>query len=634
MRFKGVPYRGGCSLWAFCFLLMLSCSVEERDSSFEVRNFEALTQGTDGGKKLQKLSVDLSSGPERGFVIPSSAQRKGGRFHFQFEVKDPDPEAPLYYKIFYRNKSYSFPLSKGGRYNPLAGENFYGSWQDNELSMKKMEVPDDGSYHQINGTFRIVGNPRNEEKYKGDGQNHRWKRNPRVGTYEFWILVARKKGVVPNYIRNIGLKGPDTNFRDPAYYCFKGKGKDASGVKSLKANTLLKAKAELDPMDGIYVSDRKSPNPNDSSHFCETCGRKEHLEKEADFAQFEHHVSGEEVFQNIPLIHDPAEKKLTPRHYDHYRSFTSQAERVKVSPTVASASCQTVKVDEDRGGILLKNPPSKPGERRKEQVGIISRLGISYGTFRVKADLTELLNEHGVWNGLTNAVWLAAQSSKPWNERRPCGGEKGYQASYYGGKDDERVEQVSYSEIDFEIIKTQKRCPANRYPPVTPTPLPDQKDRNAWDVTSEDPGDERMITVACTNWDMACDGPEDFDVGCHQLRYRDRSFSSHRWSKAYRAVTQMEKAPHDSLFGRDHYFFEIRWKPKSIEWRIGPEPDRMRTVAYMDESMTSIPGNQMNLLITQEYHKTEWWPGAIFEQKNVPFSAKAFEGVVQDVTIE
>jgi hypothetical protein len=60
----------------------------------------------------------------------------------------------------------------------------------------------------------------------------------------------------------------------------------------------------------------------------------------------------------------------------------------------------------------------------------------------------------------------------------------------------------------------------------------------------------------------------------------------------------------------------------------------MRVVGYMDENVTSIPNNQMLLIVTQEYHNTKWWIGSAYSQDNIPFPKVDYEGEIYELTIE
>jgi len=115
---------------------------------------------------------------------------------------------------------------------------------------------------------------------------------------------------------------------------------------------------------------------------------------------------------------------------------------------------------------MIRNPGCEYGKWSKENVGVKSRHGFTYGKWTVKAKLTELLNRNNLWNGLTNAIWLITQGQADWNLRRDCNKE-GYMANYYGGSNDKRVKNIGYSEIDFEILKTVPYCPSYLLPPAT-----------------------------------------------------------------------------------------------------------------------------------------------------------------------
>ncbi|MBL0050920.1 MAG: hypothetical protein IPP29_05020 [Bacteroidetes bacterium] len=64
------------------------------------------------------------------------------------------------------------------------------------------------------------------------------------------------------------------------------------------------------------------------------------------------------------------------------------------------------------------------------------------------------------------------------------------------------------------------------------------------------------ITVACTNWDMAC-RTENYGDGCKSITYNGQEFLSHRWQKNYRHSKKAIKAM--TNFWLAICYFEIDW---------------------------------------------------------------------------
>jgi len=235
-------------------------------------------------------SLDYSNAYINGFVIPSMIKDKVDSFHISFNAKNFKGEQ-LYYKIYYQNESYMFPVSIDSSENNLASENFYGSWENitkEFLSVKNVKD------NIINTSFRITGNPRNEPQFYGKNQhiqktskeevekkskeiknnvkwfnsikqkaaenkinveeqlmldakwildnpkeneliNNKWQRNPRVGSYSLLIVVTNEKGLnsIPDYIRNVSLLNEKKSYSNPYYFFLYGKGKSNPNIQFL-----------------------------------------------------------------------------------------------------------------------------------------------------------------------------------------------------------------------------------------------------------------------------------------------------------------------------------------------------------------------------------------------------------------
>ena len=73
--------------------------------------------------------------------------------------------------------------------------------------------------------------------------------------------------------------------------------------------------------------------------------------------------------------------------------------------------------------------------------------------------------------------------------------------------------------------------------------------------------------------------------------------------------------------------------PDHIVWRIGPDKQHLRVVAYMDSTVTAVPDNQMILVVSQEFHDSEWWVPAPYDQRNVPYPKNPLTGKILSVEI-
>jgi len=612
-------------------------SAELGNGLFTIQEFHPMT-----GKDLhQPMYLDYTGAIENGFVIPSQAQ--GGWFYLSFSMRNNgNVPASFLYKIYYQNESYKFPErdpSDTSRQHPDAWENFYGSWEDTGRTFAQTElIPPDGKFHTVRDSFRIVGNPRNEERYFSGGKNDRWKRNPRVGTYGFMLVVTTPEnlasGIIPEAVASIG-KPHLNSFLNPFYFFRYGAGKSIPNTLVMESPDSLRVVARPDMGGGIYINpfyfSREVANKNATN----LCSQDSAFYRSAPFEQFIHYIDPTTRMDQIPVIADVLKDNYSLRDYNWNKRFYRKEELISATAATAVRPCETVLSDPVNNKIVIRNPKSEFGKWQKQNVGVITRHGMTYGKWTVKAKLTEMLNASNLWNGITNAIWLITMDEGPWNYRRICN-KGGYMSSYYGGQEDKRIPQTGYSEIDFEILKTVPYCPSWVLPPAYHYGIDDQYDLLSWDVPmpEEVMADDPNIMVSCTNWDMACWQPENFRDGCSPVKYDGKTLWAHRWDKNYRALTQKVPEPDDELFGSDYYYFQIDWQPDRIIWRIGPSKDKLRVVGYMDYTVTSIPNNQMKLIITQEFHNTRWWIGSAYAQENIPFPASDIVGEIYEITIE
>jgi hypothetical protein len=625
-------------------LLCLACAgtpdvPEVATDTFIIQDFTPLTNLKSG----EVLCLDYTEAIEQGFMIPTTRQARNGLFRMEFSIRNID-ETPqrFYYKIFYQNESYKFPErdpSDSLKQHPNAWENFYGSWEVVQKTFAETNViPNDGQFYEVVDSFRIVGNPRDEQRYYTAEQNTRWKRNPRVGEYGFLLVVTTgdniAKGKIPSWIQNIG-EIHDNTFVHPYFYFLYGEGRMLGNTVARLSSTRLKVVAKPDLGGGIYINPSTFDKATTEKYATDLCGQDPAFYRTAPFEQFIHYIDPATKLYNIPVIADVLKDNYSRKDYNWNQRFYRKEELIATPPVTASRPCETVRSDAVHNKIVIRNPHAEFGKWQKQNVGVITRHGMTYGKWTVKAKLTEILNCNNMWNGITNAIWLITMDEGHWNYRRDCAGE-GYMANYYGGQQDMRVKNTGYSEIDFEILKTVPYCPPWVLPPAYHYGIDDQFNLSNWNVPfpEEVIDADNQITVSCTNWDMACPQPEQYHAGCYPIRYEEQTFWAHRWDMNYRALTEKKPEADDELFGSEYYYFQIDWQPQAIIWRIGPSKDKLRVVGYMDQQVTSIPNNQMKLIITQEFHNTKWWIGSMYSQENIPFPKNDIVGEIYEVTIE
>lgn len=551
------------------------------------------------------IPINVAGGADSGWVVPSPEQAENGMLHVRFSLPNAAAGERYRYMVFYRNESYKFPESAPhGKQHPLAHENFYGGFPDgfhlSEMAGREGLTIDD--------VLSIHCDPR------GEFPKDPWARNPRMGTYSL-LIVAVPDGSLRDHppVRgalDITLR-EQGQFIEPYWFWLHGPGRAQPGVSARVVPDAVRLHLTLDLKQGVMGCN------NDRGQL----------------VPFIHYIDPESRFDNVPVVADMSSSEYTPLKFDSMLCFTPKSRLIPTLPSVAVDPCTNMRYNELDSCIEIRNPAVMMDRPRKENVGIRSRAALTYGRFRVHCALAPLLNDSDLWNGLTNAIWLFGADAKGVSRRTCEGGYFTYAGD--GGKAERRPTSV-YAEIDFEIMKGMPLCPENAFPPIYPQQVADPSDRAAWVRTLplEVRKESGNVAVACTNWDLACADPAGFGSGCQDVLFNGARFNAHRWDKDYRAVTEKRMEPDDALFGPAGYWFEIDWRPQEIIWRIGASLDSMRVVAYMNDSMTSIPEVPMWLVVSQEFHTTRWWPGAPYDQAGVPFPAKDLVGRIYSISVE
>jgi len=283
------------------------------------------------------LYIDYTNAIDSGFSIPTNRQITNGVFQFSFIItNNSGSDKQYYYKIYFQNESYKFQEFdefNGNIENEYAHENFYGSWTNPELGFKQTTSIKSGDSMQIFDEFAIIGNPRNEEKYFFEGENDRWKRNPRTGEYSFLLIVSDKKSVVdsiiPDYIKNITIQKKN-KFINPYFYFLYGDGKQISNLKVIQPEFRLNLIAKPDLSKGIYIDNSLfNSSTLDTSFFNSSCSNNILNYKSSPISQFLHHIDAETELVNVPLIEDVIRNGFSKKEYFYSKSFLRKMSLLK-----------------------------------------------------------------------------------------------------------------------------------------------------------------------------------------------------------------------------------------------------------------------------------------------------------------
>lgn len=665
------------------FLFFSSCS-NKGGISISNFNIELSAKNT---STITELQADLSDAVLNGIEIPTKKQTPSGYFTFSFKVKNNSSDIKkFYYKFYYQNETYKFQDT-----TPLSYENFYGSWTNCLFTFKPTKILSPGEEVFVRDSFRIVGNPRNESIYFGPdpdkylaiddsirskiafvksvpawlksstedakklgisvdekiylnalwaigyqkdhdrSTNNRWKRNPRMGNYEFMLVVTSPEdiGKIPKEILDLQLKNANGTFTNPfGYFLMKGK-KELKNTQVILSEKKLKVFSKLDPNAGIYIDKLAINKSNFSTEFYNpTCSNSTELYKKAQFQQYFHNIDKDFTVYNIPEIRDVTGENFTKKEYEELKEkYADKEKRMKMFVNSSDCPCKTVQTDPKKNSFSMVIPAVEADNYKKEHVGLSSRIGYSYGKFRAKIKFPPMLSKDNVWNGLTHAFWLLYQGEdNSWNLRRECKGSVGYIPKGTGDNEasvKESKKSHYYSEIDFEIVKESQYWPKTSYQSSKKTTF---KTDDAYN------NDEIMVT--CTNWDMACNEPKKFLFGAEEYIADGNPYILHRWNFYSKALTAKVPVKHSEIYNAPYYYFEIEWLPEKIVWKIGPEKDKLRVICVMDKDVSSIPNNQMMLIFTQEWHNEEWWPTAPYKQNFIPFPKKNITGEILEIEIE
>ncbi len=662
-------------------LLVSSCN---NDQNFSVENFDPLSNYTQKkNDSVYTIKTDLSNAVLYGIEIPTVKQLPNGQFTFSFKLENnTGTDQQFFYKLYYQNESYKFDNDSA-----LASENFYGSWTEATLQFKPTAIIDDEIV--ITDSFRIIGNPREEQIYYGidpekvkitdsllsvykgyvtsdatwynstveksksnkvsvedqlylealwginhyfqsqASYNNRWKRNPRMGNYKFMLVVcnAEDLGEIADEAKDITRKDSTNHFVNPFSYFLSGPGSKLKGTRVILSDKILAVSANLNLEKGLYV-DRLGANKVDinTSYYSNTCGESDKLYHDAQFSQYFHHINKSWEFVNVKKTMDVVAEGLTREQYKNMISdYGKSKDFVHTYASAPDCPCKTVKANVPEKSLSILNPGNGNSGPYKKE-----HVGIKS---RV---------------GFTYGKWRAKiKFPKNITKDNVWNGLTNAFWLLFQSEDPWNVRRICNSEIGYipknvpdvpESVKESK--PQINYSEIDFEIL---KESQFWtkltygkgdNFPKEDASANHDVTICCTNWDMGCQQPKKYIFGARDFIVDGKKYSFGRWDFFSKLITSKVPAPHDEVFNDDFYYFEIDWQPTRIIWRIGKDKNNMREICRMNDEMTSIPNNQMVMHMTQEFHYQEWWPTAPFLQNYIPFPKNDLEGKLLEIEIE
>lgn len=460
---------------------------------------------------------------------------------------------------------------------------------------------------------------------KQQKHNIRSRRNPRMGEYEFLLVIISEDELksIPASLRDISqVDDLHQTYLNPFYY-FDERNyiPNNKGSFVIKTEPLLKASIRLSGKNGIYIDPLKLRSPSINRDFySDKINSFKKGFNQAEFEQYFHVINKEYELRNVPVIANVIEDEYGQRTFNRNKIKYPEIDRRVSHTQITDSPGRSVSVNEENYAINISNPGNEfVDNASKENVGVASRIGMTYGKWTGKIRFPKIINDSNVWNGLTCAFWLFSDAMGEWNSRDVCQN-KGYLAKGAKKYSEDRSPKTSYSEIDIEIVKTSKYWPKTSYGGVE-------------DFPKDTPHENHNLTVTTTNWDLACPDPPKFHQGLKAIEYAGKTFEPHRWDWWYQAATTKYEYPHDKAVGKD-LFYQIEWKPNEIIWRIGETKDKMEVIGYLNDEYSKIPNNQMIAIVTQEFHYSLWWPLAPYDQDNVPYPKDDINGVVHYLEVE
>ena len=599
---------------------------------------------------------------------------RNGFFHFSFELTSvPAGVTELSYIIFYQNKTYSFPNS-----NPRNSENFYGAWgwdEDDRPGLRTVSVTSPGT-QVVNDYFRIRGNPRNEDRYcnscldcvgvgclscvndcggwvdnnyssfsSGDGKRQRWKRLPRMGEYEFLLIVTLySEGNFPGQTYLINPSGLDSNgdLKSPFHW------KD---ILINSEDILLENTAVVEPANTITVKTD-----------IHEVAMEAPIEPNADEPRSPFRRSGgnsgatSELRKKIPLQRDI--DTWTQLDYNWHTHFFHEEDLIDVIYNVDSNQ-DNENVEALDSSIFLRIPPADncmESPVKLEYASLQLRHGMTYGKYTIEMQFPKIYNPNGISRLIGSTFWFTQFQEEPamryfcnslgkhidfdFNIEATPSAPEPY-GSYYGDPSlyPELVQFLPSETKQFNIADW------NTYTDLLPLEERD-KIEILMSYSDDGCGDVDLDPIGGESFLLDVVPPENGFLDLQQIRLGVAGEGNNGFKTNYvynRNIPGEENTiidaeiDDDDIFRddpRESYFYQFEWTVDGIYFRMGPSLGDLVLVSYITDEYMTIPNVPLTMLIDLRY----WSRGAVPWYRHgsqfIPFHTRPISGRLKRVIIE
>lgn len=528
-------------------------------------------------------------------------------FKYEFTINNTSSHDKLYYTVFYQNESYKHSETVNCELVFKSGENFYGGWgysEDADNGLHELNVtPSTTETHT--GYFRIRGNPRNEKIYYNgtdiqydnwedepvgnDARMRRWARVPRVGTYNFLLVVTT----------------------DPTFFNDKQYLVDTSQPFEDGENS-----AYLSPFHWRYIASQASTNNDLSNHLqntyiFESCTQlnvkavpdlsipisNTNYPRNSFDIRTNANSANQVTVNTIPLVKKFDNFTQTEYNWNTHFYDPNHVPEEEFIPVVVDGDSDADNVTNEISingeyELHITNPATESCDNPMREHAGVNFHRLKYGKFRGKVDFPKMYTIHHIWKGINNTFWLSRNTAGI-----PIGQHCFSNENLHHESD---IEFFPHSEGGNTYYPTGID---NEYTYSTEK----QYAVNDW---NKHPIESAKSALVVSNFDYSCTNVRSpITLGNTVLvTYNGDNFLVKRELEkvVVTGVNGSNSVPlmDDATFFDGSLCYEIEWKPTELIFKIGTAWDNLTTYGYFNSDFTLIPNVPMSLIIAQHQLST------------------------------